>query len=704
MTDFTIKLEPAEPQGRDILARERARSDVNVQQLAHHLLHRDGFLTRQERVLAIVEKNPLFSKTTNLNLSRPERYHVGLARAKEVRRLARRERWSTEDYTMANYLLDEVSPYSLSDSMFTISLQQQCNEEQRAQWLERVENWEITGCYAQTELGHGSNVRRTECQARWNSDTRDFTMHTPTLTGSKWWIGSLGRTADHAVVVAQLMIPDSSGRMKSYGPHQFIVQIRDLQTRKALEGVIIGDIGPKYGYASMDNGYMLFNHFRVPRSSLLARYSSVDEDGKYKKSQNSATMYGTMTYARAFLVSQAALVLARAVTVAIRYTLIRRQFSDRDSVSTSAAEEAVLNYSTVQIRVLPLLATTYALHYTAEMMKTAHQSVRAQIEKDNDFSKLAEMHAISSGMKSLSTSLAANGIETCRRALGGHGFGGGSGLLPLNANYLNKPTVEGDNWMITQQTASYLVKRMQKCAEGPSMAPVDNVDSAFLHFLSQGDQKPAFDLAKSHDLVAAFQYRASYLAHRAYQLRVVQNASWNDMLIDLHHLSNAYCESLLVQHFHDALQQPSPPLDGITHNTMRQLFKLFSLFTLQNASSDFMATGILEPTQLDMLKTEIQQSMRALRVHAARLVDAWSIPDYLLYSSLGRYDGDVYPHLFKSAHEENPLNTQTFNSDYRSEEIILGEGEEQARKRILALVKGVSSKDPTENSLLKANL
>lgn len=704
LSDFTIKLKPAEPQGRDILATERARSNVNVQQLAHHLLHRDRFLARQERVLAIVEKNPLFSKITNLNLSRPERYHVGLARAKEVRRLARRERWSTEDYTMANYLLDEVSPYSLSDSMFTISLQQQCDEEQRGQWLERVENWEITGCYAQTELGHGSNVRRIECQARWNNDTKDFTIHTPTLTASKWWIGSLGRTADHAVVVAQLMIPDPSGRMKSYGPHQFIVQIRDLQTRQPLKGVIIGDIGPKYGYASMDNGYMLFNHFRVPRSSLLAKYSSVDENGKYTKSQNSATMYGTMTYARAFLTSQAALVLARAVTVAIRYALIRRQFSDRDSVSTNAVEEAVLNYSTVQIRVLPLLATTYALHYTAEMMKTAHQNVRAQIERDNDFSKLAEMHAISSGMKSLCTSLAANGIETCRRALGGHGFGGGSGLIPLNANYLNKPTVEGDNWMITQQTASYLIKRMQTCAESPSMTPVDNVDSAFLHFLNQEGQKPAFDLAESHDLVAAFQYRASYLAHKAYQLRVVQKVSWNDMLIDLHHLSNAHCESLLVQHFHDALKQPSPPLDAVTHNTMRQLFKLFSLFTLQNASPDFMATGILEPIQLDMLKTEIQQSMRALRIHAARLVDAWSIPDYLLYSSLGRYDGDVYPHLFKSAHEENPLNAQTFNSDYRSEEIILGEGEEQARRRILALVQGVPCREQPGNGPLKAKL
>ena len=688
MSDFTFNLKPAGCQGPGILAAERSRSDVCVAQLAHHLLHRGDFLARQERVLAVVEKNPLFSKTNNLNLSRPERYHVGLARAKEARRLARRERWSTEDYRMADYLLDEVSPYTLSDTMFTTSIQQQCNEQQRAQWLSKVENWEITGCYAQTELGHGSNVRRIECQARWNSDTKDFTIHTPTLTASKWWIGSLGRTANHAVVVAQLLIPEPNGKMISHGPHQFMVQIRSLRNHKPLEGVVIGDIGPKYGYASMDNGYMLFNHFRVPRNALLAKYSNVDEQGKYTKPQNPATVYGSMTYARAILIGQARLVLARAVTVAVRYTLIRRQFSDRDSVPTDTPEEAVLNYSTVQIRVLPLLATTYALHYTAETMNNVYHSTRARIEKDNDFSKLAEMHAVSSGLKSLCTSLAANGIETCRRALGGHGFGSGSGLISLNANYLSKPTVEGDNWMITQQTATYLIKRMQICLKSPSMRPVDNVDFAFLHFIAAGHRPKPFNPADTHQLVAAFQYRTSFLAHRAYRARVVQKTSWNDMLIDLHHLSNAHCESLLVQYFHDALQRPDPPLDGKTHDTMRQLFKLFALFTLQNACADFLATGILESAQLETLTGEIQQSMRKVRVDAARLVDAWRIPDYLLNSALGRSDGDVYPNLFRSAHERNPLNAQTFNSDYRSEEIVLGEGEEQARRRILALVQG----------------
>jgi acyl-CoA oxidase len=36
-------------------------------------------------------------------------------------------------------------------------------------------------------------------------------------------------------------------RGRDYGPHAFIVQLRDLKTHKALPGVELGDIGPKFG-------------------------------------------------------------------------------------------------------------------------------------------------------------------------------------------------------------------------------------------------------------------------------------------------------------------------------------------------------------------------------------------------------------------------------------------------------------------------
>jgi acyl-CoA oxidase len=704
MADFTAELKPASPGGPETLVQERAQSNINVDQLAQHLLFRDDFLARQKKVLAELEKYPVYSKKTQLNLARPDRYHLGLARAKMTRRLMVKHGWDMEDWKMADYLADEMGPYALTATMFVTSIKEQCNEEQMKYWLPKVLNFDIIGCYGQTELGHGSNVKGIECEAKWDPKTKEFIIHSPTLTASKWWNGALGRTANHAIVVCQLMLPDSkTGKYKSYGPHQFLIQIRDMKSNKPLDGIVVGDIGPKYGYTAMDNGYMLFKDFRVPHSALLARYSGVDsESGVYMKPENPALVYGSLTFVRAQIIMHARLVLARAVTIAVRYTSIRRQFADRDSKG-NAPEQAVLNYPSVQIRILPLLATTFALHYTGEHMYKLYWNTRASIEKGGDMSKLAEMHAASSGLKSACTTLAADGIEVCRRAMGGHGFGGGSGIIPLNNDYLSKPTVEGDNWMITQQTASYLIKRMEVVAK--NQKTTESIDAQFQLYIRTKDTKHNFDIFGSdEELVKAFEYRASFLSYQAYKARVVEKKPWTSLMISLHRLSKAHSEALLVSNFYGAVSssQTNPPLDSSTVNVIRVLFRLYALYTLDLSASEFIIAGALTAERLAEVTPKIQDLMEQVRPHAVRLVDAWSIPDYLLQSALGRYDGDVYTELFRLAHKENPLNQQTFNPRWDSEEIVMGEGEEHARKRIERLALGETGHE--QSGVVKSKL
>lgn len=49
------------------------------------------------------------------------------------------------------------------------------------------------------------------------------------------WIGGLGRSADHAIVMAQLFTPDGkNGALVKRGPHAFLVPIRDVKTRETL--------------------------------------------------------------------------------------------------------------------------------------------------------------------------------------------------------------------------------------------------------------------------------------------------------------------------------------------------------------------------------------------------------------------------------------------------------------------------------------
>ncbi|KAL2786977.1 acyl-CoA dehydrogenase/oxidase C-terminal [Aspergillus keveii] len=675
MPDFTDSLRPAQPSGPESLAKERAGSPLAIDELSTHLLGRDGLLARQSKVLPILLSEPLFCKSTQQNLSRPERYKLGLARGKLLRRLADKHAWTPEEHETAEYLVDDVSPYMLHMGMFVTTIREQASEEQRAYWLPLIEGWKIIGAYAQTELGHGSNVRGLELQARYDVRTREFVLHSPTLTASKWWNGTLGRTANHAIVVAQLMLPDpdAKGIYISHGPHPFIVQVRDMKTHLPFEGIVIGDIGPKYGYASMDNAYMLFKNFRIPHSALLSRYSSVDsETGTYTKPKESAVVYGTLTFMRSKIIQHARLVLARAVTVAVRYTAVRRQFADRDGPS-SGPELPVLDYPTVQIRILPLLATAFALHYTALAMQDTYTSTRKEIEAGN-FESLAYMHSMSSGLKSLCTTLAADGIETCRRALGGHGFGGGSGLIQLNNDYLSKPTVEGDNWMITQQTAAYLVKKMSTAIEGAKKGARDEIDAQFERYLPQirGASQGEYNvLERDEDLVRSFQHRATALAYNVYQARVVNKKPWKSLMIDFHKLSKAQSQSILVTKFYDALAS-NTDLPPTTCNIIWDVFRLFASYTLDTDRYEFFTCGAASREQLDALPARVNELMARIRPHAVPLVDAWKIPDYLLDSALGRYDGRVYEDLFNRAHRLNPLNRFTVNPNYWEDEIVKG--------------------------------
>ena len=77
------------------------------------------------------------------------------------------------------------------------------NEEQQKKYLPLCDNLTIIGCYAQTELGHGSNVAGLETTATLDKSTDEFVMHTPTIKATKFWPGSLGSVSNHAVVFAR---------------------------------------------------------------------------------------------------------------------------------------------------------------------------------------------------------------------------------------------------------------------------------------------------------------------------------------------------------------------------------------------------------------------------------------------------------------------------------------------------------------------
>ncbi|KAK4699762.1 acyl-CoA oxidase, partial [Phenoliferia sp. Uapishka_3] len=559
--------------------------------------------------------------------------------------------------------------------MFLKTLENQTTPEQKKLWYEPAMNYEILGAYGQTELGHGSNVRGLETTATYFPETQEWELHTPTLTAAKFWIGTLGRIADHSVVMAQLI---TNG--KSYGVHPFIIPIRDMKTRQPLPGRIVGDIGPKSGFGFVDNGMLILDHVRVPHINMLAAFSQVDKkSGAYIKPLNDKLSYATMVFIRSGIVQNAGMVLARAATVAVRYCALRRQFADKDIADNGAGEIQVLDYQMVQARIFPVLVQALASQFTGRQMFKLYEDNQRNITQ-GDLSLLADTHASSSGLKSVCSIMAAEGIETCRRACGGHGFSLASGLgslytdcTALTVSYSRSSN--SDSYMLTQQCARYLLATYRNVTKAPT-APTVNVTQEYMSAFIRDPSNHTTITSSSQlrdpaVLTAAFAHRAAFQTARIARLQDKGGRKWNSLLVDLFKLSNAHCQFVLVKNWADTLRTDETlAKDPKLSHVMKICFALFA---------EFMVSGFTSLEGHELVEAEVVKLLSEMRPQAVALVDGFALPDYLLNSALGQFSGDAYKSMLDFASRE-PLNGVTFNPRYREEELVVGEGAPRSSK------------------------
>ena len=65
----------------------------------------------------------------------------------------------------------------------------------------------------------------------------------------------------------------------------------------------------------------------------------------------------------------------------------------------------------------------------------------------------------------------------------------------------------------------------------------------------------------------------------------------------------------------------------------------------------------------ERLESRLEAVLRRIRQYAIGLVDALDFPDYILNSTLGAYDGNVYERLIEAA-KKSPLNQEDVNKSF----------------------------------------
>ena len=337
--------------------------------------------------------------------------------------------------------------------MFWLSVVNLASEEQKARWMPEMRQLNMLGCYAQTEIGHGSNVAGLETTATLDLATDEFVIHTPRTSSAKYWPGDLGRMTSHAVVFARLKIRDTD-----YGVMPFMVNLRDTNTWKHRPGVTTGDLGPKVGYESKDNGWAIFNQVRIPRTDMLMGLVNVDKEGEISFKGDPRVLYSVMMYTRMLIIGGSGYFSMMATCIGLRYASVRRQFSTQVG---NNEERTILNYQTHQHVYGPLLASGIAMQIVSTWVIDEFRAMMDDIKTQN-FERMDPMHHILSGFKSFFSDSVMKNIDTARRNCGGAGFSSNSGFTEIQSLTSPFPTYEGDNVVMYGSSTRYLVKLWKK--------------------------------------------------------------------------------------------------------------------------------------------------------------------------------------------------------------------------------------------------
>uniref|UniRef100_A0A8C9A5C1 Acyl-coenzyme A oxidase n=1 Tax=Prolemur simus TaxID=1328070 RepID=A0A8C9A5C1_PROSS len=575
---------------------ERHAQSFDVERLTNILDGGAQNTACRRRVESIIHSDPEFSGQDNYFMTQNERYEAAMRKTFHTQMLIQRLGWSEKESVYAHRALSGDTVLGVH-KIFLKALRSLGSEEQIAKWEPLCKTYQIIATYAQTELGHGTYLQGLETEATYDPATQEFVIHSPTITATKWWPGDLGRSATHALVLAQLIC---SGARR--GMHGFIVPIRSLQDHTPLPGITVGDIGPKMNFDQLDNGFLRLDHVRVPRENMLNRFAQVLPDGTYIKLGTEQSNYLSMVVTRVeILLGEILPHLQKACVVAVRYSVIRRQ----SRLRPSDPEAKILDYQTQQHKLFPPLAMSYAFHFLAVSILEFFQRSYSAI-LDRDFSLLPELHALSTGAKAMMADFCIQGAEMCRRACGGHGYSKLSGLPSLVTRVSASSIYEGENTVLYLQVAR-LIK--------------DSV----------------------HQLQTLTQSGAD------------QHEAWNQTTVIHLQAAKAHCYYTSVKSFSDALQklEDEPAIQQV----LKRLCHLHALHGILTNSGDFLHDGFLSGAQVDMVRTAYLDLFLLIRKDAILLTDAFDFTDQCLHSALGCYDGNVYERLFQWA-QKSPTNTQ----------------------------------------------
>ena len=528
--------------------------------------------------------------------------------------------------TLALHDLSVLTKFGVQFGLFGGSILQLGNSEHHQRYLPEIGTLELPGCFAMTETGHGSNVADLETVARYDPAAEEFVIHTPHAGARKDYIGNAALHGRLATVFAQLVIHDHS-----HGVHAFLVPIRE-EDGSLCSGVHIEDCGDKLGLNGVDNGRIGFDQVRIPRQNLLDRFAQVAADGTYSSpiaspSRRFFTMLGTLVGGRVSVALAGLSASKSALAIAVRYGARRRQFGPGGE-----AETVLLDYLTHQQRLLPRLATTYALNFALHQLVADYA---ASTDEDR-----RQVEAMAAGLKAYATWHATDTIQACREACGGQGYLAANRFAALKADSDVFTTFEGDNTVLMQLVAKGLLTGYRRqfgemkllglvrFLAGQAATAVAELNPIVTRLTDEDH------LRDREFQLGALGWREEHLLGtlaRRLKKRIDAGLDPFHALIEVQdhavELARAHNERVVLERFSEVVAGTT---DEELAQTLGTLCDLYALHLIEADRGWFLEHGYLEAGKAKAIRKLVNRLCREVRPQALPLVEAFDIPDELL--------------------------------------------------------------------------
>jgi len=612
-----------------------------------------------EKIINFLANDKEILKYNHFETERQEKRYIFY---KQMRRLAQAFPFKLQDYTndpslvcafyesLVEHSLSLATKFLIQYGIYARALIN-LGSEKHIRLMERALQCEDTGCFALTELAHGSNLRTLKTRADYDHTTREFVINSPTNEDMKIWTGGAGKHATFCIVWAQLYINE-----KGYGIHPFVVRIRTDTDHELVSGVIVGDCGKKIGLDGLDQGFILFKDFRVPYDCLLDKYCSIDENGIYNSPiKNADKRFGTfmssLTLGRISIASASLNSMRIAIIIAGRFAYLRRQFGAPHN------EIPIIEYPLTQYRLFPYIASMFAINFAIRFLnETCHKSLDSLANDSNPM--ISELHALSSFIKPYTSWLSIQGIQEARELCGTFGLSAYNRIGEIREDNDASTVVEGENNMLIVQTARFLVVALSSLRQREKAAPFPS-----LYFLTskapeydRSSDKSAFEKSK-YDIFKALETRANYLINSAVNrlMKFERSSSLADnfnvaLVYHLRDAVRAYGELFIFNNFYKAIKTMGNDYLG---KTFHKLFELYAYHLIEKDLVTFLEMGYMKKHDTIFVKEKVLSLCQEIKPEIIGLIDALAPPDEVLRSPIASQDGDAYNHFAEKIQQVN---------------------------------------------------